>query len=366
MSKVVGQSPAKRRIRWIGAAIVVVGAVAGGVVLALARQDDAGPARVVTATVDTGEVTVEVATIGTVEPAGTRRLSFAIGGTVASVAVRAGNRVTAGQTLATLDPTEAAGDVSDAQARLAEAQTRLAGGTDVAVATTRNATTCARESVQPAAAGCPTRGYPDTGADQVLSAQQAVNRAAKAVADAQDALDGTAVKAPIAGTVVEVSAHVGDQVDGGSAVVSLADTNSMQVRADFPEADAGALAVGQAATVTLADSDETADATVVQVDPVGTSDGTMVRYGVLLGFADAPADLLAGQSAQVRVRTGVVASAVRVPSTAVHDVSGGSGTVLVRAGGRSVQRAVSVGLRGGQYTQITDGLVEGEQVVRSW
>jgi HlyD family secretion protein len=140
----------------------------------------------------------------------------------------------------------------------------------------------------------------------------------------------------------------------------------MQVRADFPEADAGSLAVGQSATVTLAGSDEPITARVVQVDPVGTPDGTMVRYGALLSFTGSPGDLLVGQSARVKVRTGQVASAVRVPSTAVHDVSGDSGTVLVRTGNRSAERAVAVGLRGDRYTQITGGLAEGEQVVRSW
>ncbi|MBG0562512.1 efflux RND transporter periplasmic adaptor subunit [Actinoplanes aureus] len=358
MSKVMGQK------RWIGAAIVVAGVLAGGIVLAVAHEDRTETAAVTTTTVDRGEVTVDVATTGTVEPATTRSLSFAVGGTVESVAAQAGNRIKAGQTLATLDDTGAAGDVSDAQSRLAEAQARLASATHAAVTTTRNATACAHDSATPAAAACATRGYPDTGSDQVLSAQQAVNRAAKAVEDARDALDGTVIKAPMAGTVVSVAARVGDQVPGGSTVVSLADTYTMQVRADFPEADAGALAAGQPATVTPAGSDEAFDAKVVRVDPVGTSDGTLVRYGVLLSFADSPDDLLLGQSAQVKVRTGEVTSAVRVPSTAVREVSGGSGTVLVRTGNRSERRAVAVGLRGDRYTEITDGLAEGEQIVR--
>jgi HlyD family secretion protein len=101
---------------------------------------------------------------------------------------------------------------------------------------------------------------------------------------------------------------------------------------------------------------------VVQVDPTGTSDGTMVRYGVLLSFVDAPEDLLVGQSAAVRVTTGSKGSVLRVPSTAVHDVAGTTGTVS--KGGAAVP--VGVGLRGDQYTEITSGLGEGDVVVRSW
>jgi HlyD family secretion protein len=100
----------------------------------------------------------------------------------------------------------------------------------------------------------------------------------------------------------------------------------------------------------------------VQVDPTGTSDGTMVRYGVLLGFDDAPKDLLVGQSAAVKVTTGDKADVLRVPSTAVHDVAGDTGTVLKD----KTPVKVGVGLRGDQYTEITNGLHTGDAVTQSW
>ncbi|MEU4695126.1 HlyD family efflux transporter periplasmic adaptor subunit [Actinoplanes sp. NPDC023714] len=490
MSKVTGRSRANGRIRWIGAGIVLVGAVAAGVTLAVARDDEAATtARLVTVAADRGAVTLDVATTGTVEPATTRSLSFAVAGTVESIAVRAGNRVAEGDELARLDDVDAAEDVSDAQTKLAEAQARLTEARESAAMATASATVCAVETrtggpvvagraaaepmpapkaavpttVAPAQAGgaqvgraqagraqaggaqagraqagraqaggaaaggavaespqpaegaravagaaaaaalyggriaqagdgigpiadvaeagapmaqaeelqaaataatvCATQGYPGSGNDQVLTAEQAVNNAELSLVKAREALDGTVIKAPIAGTVLTVGGSVGDQVKGGSTFVGLADTYDMQVSAEFPEADAGSLAKGQAGTVTLADSDASYEAKVVQVDPVGTSDGTLVRYGVLLAFTAAPEGLLVGQSAQVRVRTGEVAEVLRVPSTSVHDIAGESGTVRIAGG---ADRTVTVGLRGDQYTEITDGLAEGEQVVRSW
>jgi RND family efflux transporter MFP subunit len=344
--------------------IVVTGAVAGGVITALAKDDDVRPAAVVVAVADRGAVTLDVATTGTVEPAVTRSLSFAVTGTVESVQVRPGNRVSKGQKLAVLDDAEAADDVSDARTGLAEATARLADARTVVPRVT--AAACAEPAAAAVVSPCVTEGRPDTGVDLLLTAQQQVNRAARAVEVAMKALAGTTITAPIAGTVVAVEGKVGDRVGSGSVFISLADTNAMRVRAEFPEADAGALADGQGATVTLADSEVPYEAEVVQVDPVGTSDGTLVRYGVLLAFADPPEGLLVGQSARVTVRTGEVPDVVRVPSTAVHDVSGGSGTVLVRDGNRSVERVVAVGLRGDRYTEITDGLQQGDQVVRSW
>jgi HlyD family secretion protein len=183
------------------------------------------------------------------------------------------------------------------------------------------------------------------------------------VQSAEDRLEGTTITAPIAGRILSVAGKVGSQVDSGTAFLTLADVFDMQISADFPEADADRLAVAQRATATLADrAGKEFAATVVQVDPVGTNDGTMVRYGVLLSFTDAPKDLLVGQTAAVRVTTGSAAGVLRVPSTAVHDIAGGTGTVL-RV---DTQVKVGVGLRGDRYTEITSGLAEGAAVVRSW
>lgn len=201
------------------------------------------------------------------------------------------------------------------------------------------------------------------GSDAILSAQQRVTSANTTLENAEDALEGATITAPIAGKILTVSGKVGSQVSSGSAFITLADTYDMQISADFPEADADHLAVKQPAVISLADqSGTTFKATVVQVDPTGTSDGTMVRYGVLLGFDESPKNLLVGQSATVAVTTGSKTDVLRVPSTAVHNVAGPTGTVLKN--GTQVQ--VGIGLRGDQYTEITTGLSEGDQVVRSW
>ncbi|MEU4561237.1 efflux RND transporter periplasmic adaptor subunit [Actinoplanes sp. NPDC023936] len=206
-------------------------------------------------------------------------------------------------------------------------------------------------------------GGSSSGNDAILSAQQRVNKAEVTLDEAEEALDGATITAPIAGKILTVSGKVGSQVSSGSAFITLADVYDMQISADFPEADADHLAVRQKAVITLADrAGETFDATVVQVDPVGTSDGTLTRFGVVLSFDDAPEELLVGQSANVRVTTGTKKDVLRVPSTAVHDVSGTTGTVL--AGGSP--RQVKLGLRGDQYTEITSGVAEGDVVAKSW
>jgi multidrug efflux pump subunit AcrA (membrane-fusion protein) len=416
----MGEAPAGRR-RWVWLVAAVVLALIGyGVVYALDAGATEKPKAAPTAMVDRGDVTTEVATIGTVQPAQTRSLAFTVAGTVQSVSVRPGTTVTPGQTLAKVDDTDAAKAVDDAQQALNEAedaltQARAASKPAVAssgcgpnVPAAYNATAAtpvpsvssarpapsvssarpapsasAVVSPSPSPAASPGRtrartpaptptcgstggqqgGSGPSGVDPIFSAEERVTQTTTTLEDAEDALDGTTITAPISGRIMSIAGKVGTQVTAGSAFITLADVSDMQIRAEFPEADADRLAVKQKAEVTLADLPGTQfPATVVQVDPTGVSDGTMVRYGVLLAFVDAPDDLLVGQSASVRVTTGNRSGVLRVPSTAVHDVHGDSGTVLKQ--GAHVK--VGVGLRGDQYTEITSGLTDGDRVVTSW
>ena len=418
----------RRRWIWVAAAVVVLALIVYGVEHALTADATVKPKAAATVAVDRGAVTTAVATTGTLQPAQTRSLSFAVKGTVESISVRAGSTVGAGQTLAKVDDTDAAKTVDDAQSALDDAETALTTARDNAAKTSTSTTSCgtnvaaAWTSTSPTASpsasasatasptatatatasptksatrtaspattstrggstggsksgsgSCSSTGSGSSGGsgsgqgqqsgDQILSAQQRVTQATTTLEEAQEALDGATITAPIAGRIISVSGKVGSQVSAGSTFVTLADVYDMQISADYPEADADRLAVKQTGAITLADRPgESFKATVVQVDPTGTSDGTMVRYGVLLAFVDAPTDLLVGQTANVQVTTGSKADVLRVPSTAVHNVQGDTGTVL--KGG--VQTKVGVGLRGDQYTEITSGLTEGDQVARSW
>lgn len=87
-------------LRWLaGAAVVGIGAGVGAV--ALAADGGAGHYRL--ATVAVGDVTRTVAADGTVDVVNRADVSFGTGGTVASLSVRPGRRVRAGQRLGTLD-----------------------------------------------------------------------------------------------------------------------------------------------------------------------------------------------------------------------------------------------------------------------
>jgi macrolide-specific efflux system membrane fusion protein len=213
------------------------------------------------------------------------------------------------------------------------------------------------------------------------------------VDEAEAAVAGTTLKAPMAGTVVAVNGTLGSSSSGSSpssssssssssggsapgdgsssssasssssGFVDLADLGKLQVTAAFAEADATKLKEKQAATVTWnALSGTRQSAKVVAVDPQATTANNVVTYGVTLSLDKVPTGAKPGQTVSVSVVTGEVSDAVYVNAAAVT-TAGNRHTVTVLADGVQEVRAVEIGLEGDQATQITSGLTPGEQVV---
>jgi multidrug efflux pump subunit AcrA (membrane-fusion protein) len=359
----------RARQRAAGAVVLAAG-LATAVVLLVTRGDGTVPAAATTATVQRGTVTVAVSAAGTVQAAQTRGLGFSTTGTVTELSVRAGDLVTAGQVLARIDPADSQAAVDAASARVDDAQTAVTKAQQTAalpVCPTATPSESASAGPRPGAGGAnpsPTcRSARTTTSDQLLSAEQQLNNAKLALTQANARLAGTVITSPIAGRVLSVGGAVGSRASaGGTGFIVLGDLSTLGVSAQFTEADIGRLAVGQVAAVTLPGRVPVAGK-VSQIDPAGTITNRLVRYGVVIAFDQVPADLLLGQSATVVVTTASADNVLYVASAAVVVAADGTGSVTVRAEGRDVTRTVRLGLRGDQYTEVGDGLAEGEVVV---
>src|SRR5579859_1250691 len=109
-----------------GAAVIVAaGAVFGLPALRQARQAQAASAVPVTAQVTTLTAVSSIDSTGAVEPEQSASLSLKTSGTVATVPVKVGDHVKAGDVLVTLDPASAPTNVIQAQADLSSAKTNL-------------------------------------------------------------------------------------------------------------------------------------------------------------------------------------------------------------------------------------------------
>lgn len=202
-------------------------------------------------------------------------------------------------------------------------------------------------------------GRGGVGGDAIYSAQVAVNRAAADLARAERELAGTVITAPVAAKVLAVEGRAGDAI-GTATFITLGVTATMMVEAEFAEADAVSLAVGQPATVTLANRpEETLTATIAEVAATGTATGTLVRYRVLLAFDGSPEGLLIGQSATAGVVLNRAEGVLLLPQSAVRMTGDADGEAKLPDG---TVRQVKVGLRGDGDVEIVAGLTEGESV----
>jgi HlyD family secretion protein len=176
-------------LRWAaGVAVVVVGVSVGAV--ALAGGDPTSRYRLATA--ETGDVAQTVSTNGSVDFVNRADVSFGTAGTLASLAVHAGQQVEAGQRLGALDTAALRAAVDSAEAELANAKATLESDQQ------RQA-----DAVAPDSGGTHPSGYEPSGnrpagdksgdARARLARQQAAVRAAqtaasKALAEAKAAL----------------------------------------------------------------------------------------------------------------------------------------------------------------------------------
>jgi multidrug efflux pump subunit AcrA (membrane-fusion protein) len=132
--------PRFRRIRWLAIPVIVV--IIAGAAIWIANPFGTTPVSLVTATATTGTVVSSVSISGSVASSTIKELNFAAAGTVTALNVAVGDKVTAGQVLATIDDAALNVQLETAQANLDAAQARLtldeAGPTAATIASARD------------------------------------------------------------------------------------------------------------------------------------------------------------------------------------------------------------------------------------
>jgi RND family efflux transporter MFP subunit len=225
-----------------------------------------------------------------------------------------------------------------------------------------------RPGGQGAAGGLRAGGGRSCGGERLTEAQAEANvvQAKAALAQAERALTGTTLTAPISGVVLSIGGQVGSQVSapGTAGFVTIGDLDELQVEADFSQTDVAKLRLGQAATIALGTRPgRSYTAKVAHVDAAATTTGNLVQYHVRLAFDEQPARLLVGQSATARVVTAESADTMYVPTAALRSGPNGTDTVEVKRGSGTTARTVQVGIRGDRYVEIRAGLAPGDRVV---
>jgi len=147
--------------------------------------------------------------------------------------------------------------------------------------------------------------------------------------------------------------------------VDLMDPNSLEVVLDVDEIDIGGLAVGQQAVVTLESwPDEELVGEIVSIAPEATkSANDIITYQVHLSLDVGDLPVRSGMTANAALVTASRENVLLVPNRAIiADRQAGKYYVNLVQGNTVVRTEVTIGLRDKNYTEITSGLAEGDQL----
>ena len=102
---------------------------------------------------------------------------------------------------------------------------------------------------------------------------------------------------------------------------------------------------------------------MVSVAPTADSISGVVNYYATIVLNESDPRLKDGQTAQADVITKTVPNALRVPANAVRSDPNGTVVDIPGPDGKPVPTPITTGLQGDQFTEITSGLQDGQDVL---
>lgn len=330
-------------------------------------------------------------------------LGSSVMGRVVSLGVKEGDRVSAGQVLARIDPVQAESAVASASAAVQALEADALGADNSVSAALAEITAAvarqlqADQSLQRArdlsASGLTSKADLDaaTAAADTAAAQLAAARAALARAEqtrdaarrrvtqgraetarVRDQLAKTSITAPIDGVITRLSVEEGEMVvmgvqnQPGTILMTISDLSAINAEVKVAEADVLRLALENDASVTLdALAGRTFTGRVVEIGasalPQTGAQAAAREFKVTVRLDGDASQLRPGLTCDTEILVASRTQVLAVPLQAVVQRDGRSGVFVVRDG-RATFTPVTTGLIGGLTIEV-DGLPEGTTIV---
>ncbi|WP_416200032.1 efflux RND transporter periplasmic adaptor subunit [Thioalkalivibrio versutus] len=273
-----------------------------------------------------------------VEPRAWVRLAARTDGVVEAVHVEEGDRVEQGDTLIELDVAEERAELARAEAHVEEARLEYARSAEL-----RDEGIASRASYERA---------------------RAVLRSAESERSLWQArVDYGTLAASRDGVITERMVEPGEAVAARDTLLELVDTTTLVLRPGVSELDVRDLVVGQDVPIRL-DAFPDADyvAKIRRIFPAASPDSQQVTVEVALPAEAAVNGVRPGNLARIRMTVDERPDALAVPAAAIGE-DGDQRYVYVVVDEQLERRSVETGVTRGPWTEITDGLADGEIVL---
>jgi RND family efflux transporter MFP subunit len=289
---------------------------------------------------------------GVIEPVKKSTISAQAGGRIGVMLVKAGDKVAAGQLLATIDDREALTGVERSQAQVAQAQAEL-----------RNAQAQFDRTRDLQSKGFVSASALDTADSQLKSAKAGRDQAGAGAKQSALAQGFTRVSAPFDGWVLQTQAEAGDLAVPGKPLLTIYAPEPLRAVVQVPVSRSAAAQASGAVEVAVPGANgglqwipPASKSSVPTADPVSQT----IEWRLALSPESGKA-FLPGQQVRVRFASGLQERMV-VPQAAVLR-RGELTAVYVVSGAQFVLKAIRLGAEQGQAgVAVLAGLTAGDRV----
>lgn len=336
------------------------------------------PVSVALVKVEYGKVEASVANTraGSVEACLRTRLSPISGGRIAYLGVKKGDYVKKGQVLLRLWNDDQQAQSNLAQTQVASTQKRIAE----ACALAKNAQQEAARMATLSAKGFISQNAEEKARYQAESSQASCEASRADLAQSQARLkatkvdqDRTVLIAPFDGIVADIVGELGEYTTPSPPgiatppAIDLIDNTCLYIEAPMDEVDTPKIHVGQAARVTLdALPNKILKGHVKRVAPYVVAvekQARTVDVEVSLDNVEDTKQLLVGYSADVEIVLDQHEHVLRIPTSTLLE---GNQVLIYQPSTKTLEkRQVTTGITNWEYTEILDGLKQGDQIVSS-
>ncbi len=363
------------RRRWIALALILSVVIVVALIVWLKRPK---PVAVLLTTIEAGAVerTVTNTRAGTLKACRRARLSPSMGGQIANLPVREGDRVKAGQILFEIWNDDLLAQMELAKSELLASQARAeeaCAQSSVAQREAKRQTQLRKQGLTSDERVDQAVGLATARAANCDAASANIKVSESRIAVAQAALDRTRLTAPFDGAVAEVNGELGEYVTPSPVgiptppAIDLIDSSCLYVTAPIDEVDAPEIKAGMTARISLdAFGKEYFEGKVRRVAPYVLDVEKQARtVDVEVDFLSEKdnANMLPGYTADVEIILDAHNNALRIPTEALLE---GNRVYLYDATDQTISDVpVTVGLTNWQFTEIKSGLEQDQQIVTS-